>query len=535
MVRRKPIGFGGRWIDELRTGGRFLTGLRPFLKHPLGIADARRLLDRQLAAREQTFASILERGVFGHPVSPYRRLFKWAGIELGDVSTMLASDGLDASLEKLYDAGVYVTLEEFKGRRPITRSGLDLPVRAEDFDNPLMTRHYEARTGGSTSAPRRIPIDLNLLEHESAYHELFYESAGASDRALGIWQPAPPGAVGIKSALMQAKLGRPTARWFSQSRLAAGSVKYATFARAALFAARISGARIPLPEYTPASQAGRVAAWLAEQRATGVPAILVTPASAGVRTCQAAVAGGLDIAGTLFVLGGEPYTEAKAGVVAETGSRGFCHYAMVEAGLIGLACQAGLAPDDVHLVTDKIATIQRERRVGRTGALVGALFHTTLLPASPKLMLNVESGDYGVRVDRECECGALPPGFRSHLHTIRSYEKLTSEGMNFLGSDLLTLVEEVLPARFGGRPTDYQFVERERDGLPIVSLVIADAVGALDPDQVVRAVLEYLKNQGLGEAIMADVWTQGGTLQIVRRDPHVTQAGKILALQTLTG
>jgi hypothetical protein len=33
--------------------------------------------------------------------------------------------------------------------------------------------------------------------------------------------------------------------------------------------------------------------------------------------------------------------------------------------------------------------------------------------------------------------------------------------MNFLGTDLLRLIDEVLPARFGGAPTDYQFVERE--------------------------------------------------------------------------
>jgi hypothetical protein len=521
-------------MADLRTGGRFLRDLRPFLKHHLDLADARRLLDQQQAARAMTFAAVLERGMYGNPESPYRRLLDWAGIRLGDVSTMLASNGLDATLEELYAAGVYVTWEEFKGRHPITRAGLDLSVRAEDFDNPLMTRHYEARTGGSTSAPRRIPIDLSLLEHESAYHALFYASAGASDRPLGIWQPAPPGAVGIKSALMQAKLGRPTARWFTQTRLRGTALKYSVFARAAVLTARTSGVRIPVPEYTPAGQVGRIVAWLADQRAAGSPAILICPASAGVRICRTALDTGLDIAGTLFVLGGEPYTEAKAAVIAETGSRGVCHYAMVEAGLIGLACLSPTAPDDVHLVTDKIATIQREIRVGQTGSIVGALFHTTLLPASPKLMLNVESGDYGVRVDRDCACGALPPGFRSHLHTIRSYEKLTSEGMNFLGSDLLTLVEQVLPARFGGRPTDYQFVEREHDGLPIVSLVIADAVGELDHDQVVREVLEYLRHQGLGESMMADVWAQSRTLRIVRREPHVTSAGKTLALQTLS-
>ena len=332
---------------------------------------------------------------------------------------------------------------------------------------------------------------------------------------------------------MQAKLGRPIARWFSQSKLRGGSLKHALFARATVFTARRCGARIPVPDYTPAADAARVAAWLAQQRAKGSPAILVTPASAGVRTCRAALENALDISGTLFVLGGEPYTDAKAAVLKESGSVGYCHYAMVEAGMIGLACQAGETPDDVHLVSDKIATIERDRLVGHGDRVVRALFHTTLLPASPKVMLNVESGDYGVRVDRDCGCGALPGAFRSHLHSIRSYEKLTSEGMNFLGSDLLTLVEQVLPARFGGNPTDYQLTEREQDGLPIVSLVVSPSVGRIDDASVVRAVLDFLRNRGLGEAMMADVWAQSLTLQVVRREPHVTSGGKILPLQTL--
>ena len=524
---------GTRWFDELRAAVGFLGGLQPFLKRRLDLARASHILESQLAAREQTFAQVVQHAVFENPASPYRRLLEWAGITLGDVSSMLSQVGLDGTLEKLYDAGVCLTLQEFKGRHPILRSGFELHVRAEDFDNPLTTRQYEARTGGSTSAPRRILVDLNLLEHESAYHALFYAAAGASERALGIWQPAPPGAVGIKTALMQAKLGRPVARWFSQSGLRGGALKHAMFTRAMVVTAGICGARIRVPEYTPAADAGRVAAWLAQQRAHGTPAVLVTPASAGVRTCRAALDNALDITGTIFILGGEPYTEAKAAVLAQCGSFGFCHYAMAESGLIGLACQAGDSPDDVHLVSDKIATIQRDKRVG-PGSVVGSLFHTTLLPASPKVMLNVESGDYGVRVDRDCGCGALPSAFRSHLHTIRSYEKLTSEGMNFLGDDLLTLVEQVLPARFGGHPTDYQFVEREEDGLPRVSLVVSHAVGQLDDDRVVQTVLEFLRNLGVGEQMMVDMWAQSRTLSVVRRAPLVTSGGKILPLQTLS-
>ena len=520
-----------RWVDELRAAAGFLSGLRPYFKTTLDLDAARRMLDAQLAARATTFALVLRRAIFEKKDSPYRRLFDWAGISYPDAEQMLVRDGLETTLERLYDAGISLTLEEFKGWRPVLRPGLELEVRQEDFDNPLTVGQYEARTGGSTSAPRRILIDPALLAHESAYHAALYAAANASDRPLGIWQPAPPGAVGIKTALMQAKLGRPTARWFSQNRLRAGSLKHAAFTRAALYTARLFGARIAMPAYTPAADAGRVAAWLAEQTRNGTPAIMVTPASGGVRACRAALEKLLDISGTLFILGGEPYTEAKAAVIHEAGCRGYCHYAMVETGMIGLACLAGETPDDVHLVSDKIATIQRDKKVGAAGAVVRALIHTTLLASSPKVMLNVESGDYATLVRRECGCGALPSGFDRHLHTIRSYEKLTSEGMNFLGADLLTLVEQVLPERFGGRPTDYQFVESDSDGLPRVSLLVHPAVGQLDGDQVVGAVLEFLRSRGIGEDMMADVWAQSRTLEVVRQAPYVTHGGKILPLQ----
>ena len=488
-----------------------------------------------MEARETTFAGVLRRAVFENPASPYRRLFEWSGITQGDVTSMLADGGLDATLGRLCDAGVSVSLDEFKGLRPLERPGLEVPVRAVDFDNPLSAKQYEARTGGSTGPARPILIDLDLLEHETAYHALFFAAAQASDGPLAIWQPAPPGAVGLKTSLIAAKLGRPAEKWFSQTGLRSASIRHAAFTRATIIAARLYGGRVPSPEHTPTQDAGRVATWLAAKRGSGTPAVLVTTASGGVRICTAALADGLDIAETLFVLGGEPYTPEKAAVVASTGSRAVCHYAMAEAGLIGIACQSPNTPDDVHLASDKIATIQRDKRVGADGTTVGALFHTTLLPASPTVMLNVESGDYGVREERACGCQVVPAGFRNHLHTIRSYEKLTSEGMNFLGGHLLGLLERVLPNRFGGHPTDYQLVEREHEGVPTVSLVVSPAVGELDEDEVVGAVLDFLRNQGPAQRLMTEIWAQGRTVRVVREDPHVTAGGKVLPLRTLTG
>ena len=530
VARGERLDFTETNLREFRTARGYLRSLGPFLAETPTLEACRSRVERQLAQRERTFVALLRRAVFERPASPYRRLFAWARISADDVERLVASVGLEGALGRLHDAGVHVGLDEFKGRSPILRPGLEIEVRAEDFDNPLGAGTYEARTGGSSGAARRILVDLGLLEHECAYHALFGEAAGTSGRPVAIWHPSPPGAVGIKTALIRSKLGAPARRWFSQTPFGAGTLKHEAFTRATVLAARLRGAPVPMPEYTPATDAARVAAWLAEERNAGAPAVLVTTASAGVRTCAAAIDARLDIRDTLFVLTGEPYTPAKAAVVARAGARAASWYAMVEAGAIGIPCRSATALDDVHLLGDKIATIARPRG-GAAGAARPALFHTTLLRASPKVMLNVESGDSGVLEERECGCGVLPAPFRRHLHTIRSYEKLTSEGMSLLGCDLLTLVEHVLPAKFGGYPTDYQFVEHEEAGLPKVSLVVSRSVGAVDAASVAGTVLAFMRRNGPANALTAAMWAQGRTLEVVRGDALVTAGGKIQPLQ----
>jgi hypothetical protein len=134
---------------------------------------------------------------------------------------------------------------------------------------------------------------------------------------------------------------------------------------------------------------------------------------------------------------------------------------------------------------------------------------------------------------RRCGCTWDALGFPWHLTTIRSYEKLTTEGMHFVGADLIALVDDVLPARFGGSATDYQLVEEEEDGLTRVSLVVSPRLGPLD-EMAVRAVaLETLAAPGRVHHLMAGVWRDSGTLRVVRREPHVTRTGKIQTLHVV--
>jgi hypothetical protein len=159
--------------------------------------------------------------------------------------------------------------------------------------------------------------------------------------------------------------------------------------------------------------------------------------------------------------------------------------------------------------------------------------YTTLANSTPKLMLNVESDDYGEIGTRPCGCALHRLGLDRQLHTIRSHEKLTSEGMNFLGHDLIRMVEEVLPSQFGGGPTDYQLVEDEdEDGLPVVQLIASPRLGPLPESAVTGAIVDYL-NKVQGGGIYGERWRDARALRLVRKEPFTTSASKVLALHTV--
>ena len=515
---------------------RFCAGLPGFFRRPLDAATCRQRIADGIAARERNFLAMLEHGVYGRPSSPYRALLSQAGAELADVARLVDEDGVEGALERLRRKGVYVTLEEFKRRRPITRPGLELPLDESAFDNPLVGQaRVTLRSEGSRGRQRHAMVDLDHLEHEAVYMQLVLEAFQLQGRPICFWRPVPPGAAGLKNALGYAKLGIPVERWFSQNALQARPRVWRDFliGSASILAAKAWSPGMPWPRHVPVSDAIEVARWLEQKARAGRPALVETTASSAVRVCSAAVAAGLDIRETFFRLGGEPYTASKAAAVAAAGCRAIAHYSMNEVARAGVACAAPSSLDDVHLVTDKLAVIQHQREIG--GTQVGSLLLTTLLPSSPKLMLNVECDDHGVLERRRCGCPVGDVGFELHLHTIRSFEKLTSEGMNFLRDDILEVVEHVLPSRFGGSATDYQLVEQEVDGLPKVSILVSPRIGALDDAEVIRAVLDALGSGPGFRGMMAGIWSEGETLRVERREPYATSSAKIPSLHVLDG
>lgn len=514
---------------------RFATGLGRFLRTPLSEQDCRAIIAESLEQRERNFLRLVRRAVYGYPQSPYLGLLRWAGVEYGDLERMVLADGVESALAKLYEAGVWVELDQFKGRRPIRRAGLTIEVSPESFDNPVLSRDFEVESGGSTGPRRRMKIDFDLLVYDAACRYFHFAAVDADNRPLAIWRGVPPDSSGLKHGLIAAKLGRPMARWFSPVplRWTPAGLPFAALTTYAVRASRLYGHPIPAPEHVPLDNGLPVARWLAEQVRAGTPGVLSAAANNAVRAAIAAREAGLDISGTVFRVSGEPFTEPKRRLIAELGARTFSGWSMSETGPLAGGCGRREVVDEVHLFRGKIAVLQRPKQLPDGETVIDALYLTTLLPSTPKIMLNLDSGDYGVLGRRRCGCLLDEIGFPDHLHTIRNYEKLTAGGIQFLGSEILELVEEVLPRTFGGNPTDYQFVEEQNGELSQVSLVVSPRVRLEDESRVARAVLEHLASRGSGNRLMAAFWQQGRTLRIERREPYVTPASKTPPLRVL--
>ncbi|HWO41699.1 MAG TPA: hypothetical protein VNO43_07850, partial [Candidatus Eisenbacteria bacterium] len=269
--------------------------------------------------------------------------------------------------------------------------------------------------------------------------------------------------------------------------------------------------------------------WISEKRRRRTRCCITTPASNAVRIAGTAWKRGISLEGTFFVLSGEPYTPAKQAILERVGATGASRYAYGGSINIGFGCAQRLEPDDLHVNEHLLALILHPH--APADAPVRPLLCTTVDPLAPRLLLNVQNGDYANMTRRACGCALGRSGLTLHLDNIRSYEKFTAEGMNYSGEALFELVEETLPGQFGGGPGDYQLVEEEdADGQTVLSLVVRPELGPLDHERLLQVLQAALSRRSRGNRFMAGVWKDAGIIRIRRAAPYASPRGKILPL-----
>ena len=260
-------------------------------------------------------------------------------------------------------------------------------------------------------------------------------------------------------------------------------------------------------------------------RADRLP-FLMTFSSSAVRLAEVVRDLGVDLAGAYISMTGEPVTAPRLEAVRATGATTCVHYGAAETATIAVGCLAPEAPDDMHLLTDLHAVVAPPS--GPSPDTPSPLFVSSLRRTARNILLNVSIGDCGVLRLRDCGCPLAGLGWNWHVHTVRSESRLTTGGMAMADSAVIRVLEEVLPDRFGGGPTDYQLVEEEdAGGAARLRLLVHPRLGPLEPQLVSSAFLEAV-GQGDGvERITSLAWAEGEFLQVDRRPPETAASGKI--------
>jgi hypothetical protein len=393
-----------------------------------------------------------------------------------------------------------------------------------------VSRHIPQYTSGSRGQATPSSFDLAYIRERTVDQTLYLDALGGGGWHHAIWEP--PGGGAILRLLDFMCLGAPIERWFSPVDPASAALHFHRrwIGHVLWLAGLLAGAPTPRPTVVPIDAPLPIVHWMAEMiRAGRAPHLMGLPPSCAVRLCQAAYEAGIDLGGAHFTITGEPVTRARLEQIRRAGARAVPTYTAVDAGRIGFGCLEPEGSDDVHLLEDWHVAIQP----GVAGAHLPpkALLLSSIRASAPVILLNVSLGDQAEPARGRCGCAMERQGWSTRLRSIRSFEKLTAGGMTFLDVDVIRVLDEVLPARFGGGPTDYQLIEEEaEDGRPRLRLLVHPRVGEVDPAAVGDAFLAAIGDASEGERLMELQWRQERLLRVERVTPRTTRTGKILHL-----
>ena len=142
--------------EDLRVGLRLLAALPRFLRSPFSLAEAREEVKQRFAQRADRFVDRVTEAC-RVPGSPYATLLQHVGCTLADLRDSVAREGVEGALHGLLKAGVYLTGEEFKSRRPVVRGSLEFTVNPAGLLNPRSVVHGLAESSGSRGARTPVP------------------------------------------------------------------------------------------------------------------------------------------------------------------------------------------------------------------------------------------------------------------------------------------------------------------------------------------------------------------------------------------
>jgi hypothetical protein len=191
--------------------------LRKFFDHQVILEQAREDIKRGLEQREKAFLDLVRAQIYERGAGVYFRLLRMAGCDFADLQSHVAHNGLENTLQKLADEGVYLTSDEFRGKKELVRGGRTFPVSRIDFKMPE-TDHglMLMQSSGSRHKAQRYAFSLDRVSMLSRATCVFFSAHNLFDHDHAIYDAILPTSGGLRYLLTFAKFGIRVDRWIAR-------------------------------------------------------------------------------------------------------------------------------------------------------------------------------------------------------------------------------------------------------------------------------------------------------------------------------
>jgi hypothetical protein len=317
-------------FSDLSIALRFGSRLPFFLHRRIGVSEAKGIHRLRLHSRETDFLALARYCIFGFPENPYHRLFKHIGLSYGDLEILVLSNGLESALATLLTNGIYLTVDEFKGRKEIRRGSLSYPMVPDNIRNPLSLSHVPVRTGGSRTSGTPMMIGLDFIADCAVNTCLLLHTRGGEDWIKADWEV--PGGGALFRILKFNCFGGKVVRWFSQIDPAASVLhsRYIWSARLLHWGSVVSGRPLPRYEVVSLEDPRPIVQWMAMEIGRGRTPLLFTFPTSAVRIAKAALESSISLEGAQVLISGEPITEARTESIRSSGMGVIPRYGTIE-------------------------------------------------------------------------------------------------------------------------------------------------------------------------------------------------------------
>ncbi len=515
-------------LAEVWKYSRMLRAIVQHLRSPLE-PDPEGVIRKQIDDRTDNFLAHATT-VMSMPEHPYALMFRLAGCSYADLESSVRRDGIEATLEKLLEEGVFLTHDEFRGKKEIVRSGRHIPALASMWNNPASKGGYVHSSSGTSGRPVTTFSSVAAVRHGESMVRLLLREFNFSGKARVNLAPILPG-FGLFSAISAGRLIGGYDRWFATGGSTWKNLHYRIATRLLVAEVKLLGLRVPYPTYLEQNDFLPAAEYIKKRLEAGDQAGMNGFVSAIARVAEAALSNGLDLTGCWALSTGEALTDAKRQLIESAGIKVYSSYGTTDFGGIGMPCSQRTG-NCAHVMKDAIALVSRTQESAWTDTQVNSLYATSLLPIAPRIFINAEIGDTGVIEKATCDCSYSKLGFDLQVRDVAAISKVTAQGVTIEITELVPLLEEKLPARFGGHSGDYQLCETEAGSQTEIVLRIRPGVSAAPPNDILKHFLDEVKRV-YGGSLSVVSWLHSEGIRVEVVPPVLAATGKYRAVRLL--